>query len=312
MVTAPGQLSEAVGSAHETIALHDPMVLLTVMFAGQEMNNGASASFTVIVNEQIAIFPAASVAVYVIFVTPIGKTDPFAGPAVCITVTPAQLSLAVGVIQLTTALHDPGLFEVIIFNGQVTNVGFWLSVTVTVNEQVAVLPPASVAVKLTGVVPTGNNEPEGNPAVWVITTPGQLSLTAGAAQETIAPHNPGLLITLVLPGHEVNIGTWLSFTVTVNEQTLTLPLASVALYEIFVTPTGKTDPLGKPAVCVMATPAQLSLAVGATHEATELHNPGVLLKTMLDGQDVNTGSWLSVTVTVNAQTEMFPAASIAL
>jgi hypothetical protein len=51
-------------------------------------------------------------------------------------------------------------------------------VTVTVNEQVALLPDASVAVQVTVVVPNGNVEPGGG--VQTVVTPGQLSV-AGAA-----------------------------------------------------------------------------------------------------------------------------------
>ena len=50
------------------------------------------------------------------------------------------------------------------------------SVTVTVKEQVAVLPLASVAVKLFEVVPTGKVAPLANPEVWAKLTPAQLSL----------------------------------------------------------------------------------------------------------------------------------------
>src|SRR5687767_5591593 len=113
--------------------------------------------------------------------------------------------------------------------GQETKTGFSLSLTVTVNEHTLVFPPASVAVNEILVVPTGNNDPLGNPAVCVITVPGQLSFTAGATQFTMAPHKPGLLIALIFTGQDVNTGTWLSITVTVNEQTVTLPLASIAL-----------------------------------------------------------------------------------
>ena len=53
--------------------------------------------------------------------------------------------------------------------------GAWLSFTVTVNEQVAVFPLASVTRKLFVVVPIGKIEPEERPAVWVTICPGQLS-----------------------------------------------------------------------------------------------------------------------------------------
>jgi hypothetical protein len=52
-------------------------------------------------------------------------------------------------------------------------------VTVMVNEQVAVFPEASVAVQVTIVVPDGKLLPDGG--VQTAVTPGQLSLTVGAA-----------------------------------------------------------------------------------------------------------------------------------
>ena len=61
----------------------------------------------------------------------------------------------------------------LILAGQ-TIVGGCVSVTVTVKEQVAVLPDVSVAVAVTVVVPFGNVDPDGGFATTV--TPGQLSL----------------------------------------------------------------------------------------------------------------------------------------
>ena len=54
-----------------------------------------------------------------------------------------------------------------------------MSLTVTVNEQLAVLLLASVTLQLTVVVPVGKNEPDAGLQVGV-PTPGQLSLTVGA------------------------------------------------------------------------------------------------------------------------------------
>jgi len=64
------------------------------------------------------------------------------------------------------------------FAGQVI-VGGWVSLTVTVNLQLAGLPEASLTLQLTVVVPSGKNEPDdgvhiGAPAL------AQLSLTVGA------------------------------------------------------------------------------------------------------------------------------------
>jgi hypothetical protein len=54
------------------------------------------------------------------------------------------------------------------------------------------------------------------------------------------------------------VGFSTSFTVTVNVQELLFPLASVTKNVFVVVPTGKVEPLGKPAVCVVIAPGQLS------------------------------------------------------
>ena len=62
------------------------------MLAGQAIT-GFSVSLTVTVNEQLAVLPAASVAVLVTVVVPFGKVEPEGG--LLTTVTPGQLSVAV-------------------------------------------------------------------------------------------------------------------------------------------------------------------------------------------------------------------------
>jgi hypothetical protein len=71
------------------------------MLAGQVMI-GFSVSLTVTVNVQLAVLPAASVAVLVTVVVPFGKTEPDGG--LLTMVTSEQLSVAVGV-KFTTAEH---------------------------------------------------------------------------------------------------------------------------------------------------------------------------------------------------------------
>ena len=58
--------------------------------------------------------------------------------------------------------------------GQVI-VGAWLSFTVTLKEQVAVLPDASVTRNKLDVVPIGKVAPLARPASWATVCPGQLS-----------------------------------------------------------------------------------------------------------------------------------------
>ena len=86
-------------------------------------------------------------------------------------VTPGQLSLEAG-MKLTTVPESEAC--VTVMSGGQAIVGFSVSLTVTVKEQLAVLPEASVAVQVTAVVPFGNVEPDGGEQLVV--TPGQLSL----------------------------------------------------------------------------------------------------------------------------------------
>ena len=59
--------------------------------------------------------------------------------------------------------------------------------TVTVNEQLAGLPDASVTVQLTDVVPFANVDPEAGVQTGV-PTPGQLSVAVALAYVTTAEH----------------------------------------------------------------------------------------------------------------------------
>ena len=69
--------------------------------------------------------------------------------------TPAQLSLAVGAVQLTTAPHLSASVPWEMPLGQPLMTGGVLSVTVTVKGQVLELPAPSVALAVTVVVPIG-------------------------------------------------------------------------------------------------------------------------------------------------------------
>ena len=79
------------------------------------------------------------------------------------------------------------------------------SVTVTSNEQVAVFPEPSVAVKVTVDVPAGNALPEVGPAVWVTTGFGQLSVAMGVAKFTTASHAPGAADTEMSTGQVIDV-----------------------------------------------------------------------------------------------------------
>jgi len=75
----------------------------------------------------------------------------------------------------TTAVQRPGSVFTAMFVEQEMDGGS-LSLTVTVKLHETALLLVSVTVKLLVVIPLGKADPLGNPAVWVSTWPGQLSL----------------------------------------------------------------------------------------------------------------------------------------
>ena len=145
--TAPLKFTTAVGAPLHTAWLETGFTVGTGLI--------------VILNEQLAVFAEASVAVKVITVVPTGNTEPDAGPPVCVTTVPGQLSEETGVEKLTTWLpHNT------ILAGQVIT-GACVSFTVIVNEQVG---PAELET-FTVVVPLGKKEPEAGVAVMVPQVP---------------------------------------------------------------------------------------------------------------------------------------------
>ena len=125
------------------------------MFAGQ-LIAGAWRSCTVTVKLLVATRPEGSVAVAVTVVEPTAKVLPEAGLYTTVT---EQLSEAMAA-NVTGALHWPVALPTTMFAGG-TMVGFWLSLTVMRNEQVAVRPVGLVAVTTTVVMPGPKKLPEG-------------------------------------------------------------------------------------------------------------------------------------------------------
>jgi hypothetical protein len=143
----------------------------TVALGGQAAQTGVSASATVTVNVHVAVLPAPSVAVKELVVTPTAKLVPLAPPAVCAVVA-EQLSTPAGVVYTNTAPQSPASLMVLAFGGHVI-VGSSVSLTVTVNAQVAELLTASVARKVLVVTPTGKDAPLAKPALCVDGAPAQ-------------------------------------------------------------------------------------------------------------------------------------------
>ena len=160
-------------------------------------------------------------------------------------------------VTLKTALLPE---QTVLLVGAVVITGNWPSLTVTVNVQVDVLPEASVAVDVTVVVPRLKTLPEAGVLTTVV--PGQLSV-AVTVNGTVAVQDPIGVDTVMFAG-QVITGAWVSFTVTVNVQVAILPTASVALNTLVVVPIGNVLPLGRPWVCVVVTPGQLSTPTGVT------------------------------------------------
>jgi hypothetical protein len=183
--------------------------------------------------------PEASVFVQLTVVTPVGKVDPDAG--VQTAPKPGQLSAAVSDQVTLALLHWPASVLPVMFPGQVM-VGFSLSLMVTVKEQEAVLPAASMAVQFTVLTPLANVEPEGG--VQEALTPGQLSLAAGAVHVTLAVvHWPASVLATTLPG-QMMLGFCASLIMTVNVQLAVCPAASMAVHMTGLEPTLKVEPEG--------------------------------------------------------------------
>jgi hypothetical protein len=81
-----------------------------------------------------------------------------------------------------------------------------------------------------------------------------------AEKETTAEHKPAVVDVLILAGHLI-VGISVSLTVTVNEQVLLLPLASLTEQVTVVTPFGKVEP-DAGAQVTAPTLGQLSVADG--------------------------------------------------
>jgi len=180
--------------------------------------------------------------------------------------------------------------------------GAWLSVTVTLCVQVAVLPLPSVTVQVTVVVPSG----KATGALLVTEATEQLSPVAGVASTTLVAVQP-LLVVAVTAAAQVMVGFTLSVTVTVCVQVAVLPLPSVTVQVTVVVPSGKATG----ASLVTEATEQLSIAVGVTKTVVAVH-PALATSCTLAGQFM-VGFSLSITVTVWLQgIETFPFWSVAV
>ena len=145
----PGQLSSAAGGVQVTtvLAVMAPGPVPAVRSVGMPTMTGLSTSLTLTVWVALALLPAASVAVQVIVVEPVGKASPSAPPSLRTptSLTPGALSLAVVPRLATRAPHWPPSVGAVTFAPRAMT-GFVSSTTVTGNDWLTVWPAASVAV----------------------------------------------------------------------------------------------------------------------------------------------------------------------
>jgi hypothetical protein len=132
VIVGTPQLSVPVAVPMAAVDVHKPASVFIVTLAGHVIV-GFSLSTTVTNCVQVTKFPAPSVDVHVTVVFPIGK---LAGASFVIVGTP-QLSVPVAVPIDAVDVHCPASVLIVTAPGQVI-VGFSLSTTVTVNEQVTV------------------------------------------------------------------------------------------------------------------------------------------------------------------------------
>jgi hypothetical protein len=85
-------------------------------------------STTVTVNEDVTLFPAASVALYVmVVVVPTVKLEPLTGPLKRMILAPELASVTDGEVHVTLARQTPASFAWVILAGRFAIAGFVLS-----------------------------------------------------------------------------------------------------------------------------------------------------------------------------------------
>lgn len=122
--TGTPQLSVAVGGVQVAMAWQEAFAF-SVIFEGHPVRTGFVTSLTITLNVQTDEFKAASVAVYFTCVVPMLKRFP--GLWVLASVSPPQLSEAVGTDQVATAWHDALALTIISVEGHPVIIGAALS-----------------------------------------------------------------------------------------------------------------------------------------------------------------------------------------
>lgn len=196
----------------------------TVWLEAQVVMVGAVTSMTVKVVVHVVVLPAASATVSVIVLAPRTPAEPAAGDWV--TEAMPQLSLATTpAVKFGTAAEQLLSALALWAAGHEVMTGAVVSWTVIVTVQVEELPAASVAVRVTGKLPTVTGVPAGND--WVTTGVLQLSVTEALPVMSGKTAAQNSFTDTVLAGAQLaKTGGVVSETVKVVVQVTVLPAAS--------------------------------------------------------------------------------------
>src|SRR6185437_4663441 len=159
--TTPATASVAVGFVYVTTV---PPGAAFAFTSGAGPKTGGKLSWTVTLNDLLALLPAPSVAVQTTVVSPMAKVEP--EPGTQLTGTEAPRSVAVGVPNVT--VRPPGdVASTEMSLGTLLITGSVVSWTMTLKEVEAGLPFPSLASHSTEVVPIAKVEPDTGEQVTV-------------------------------------------------------------------------------------------------------------------------------------------------
>ena len=232
--TTPATASVAVGFVYVTTV---PPGAAFAFTSGAGPKTGGKLSWTVTLNDLLALLPAPSVAVQTTVVSPTANVDP--DPGTQLTGTDAPRSVAVGVLKVTVRpLDDVASWEMSL--GTLLITGSVVSWTLTLNDADEVFPCVSVAEQATVVVVIPKVDPDAGEHVTPA-GPDTASLAVGLVNVTTAPE-PDVASVVTLPGTPLITGPIVSTTLTVNDADESLPCESLALQVTVVLPSPNTVP----------------------------------------------------------------------
>ena len=267
---------------------------------------GGVRSATVTGKLVVPVFPAASCAVQVTTVVPIGKPLFEGGEHMTTGIAPLTRSKAVGrvyprvvpALVFASKVGSAGTFE---------NAGAVVSTTFTLKLALAVFPVESRPVQPTVVVPSPNVLPDAG--VQLTAGAGSTLSTAVTVKVTAAPEGP-VASAVLFPG-VLRVGAAESVTVIVKVPLAWFPEKSVAVQVTVVVPRAKVLPdAGEhPTVGLGST---LSVAPGLEYVTEAPPGPDAAA-VLFDGMPVSPGLTVSTTVTLNVPAGLvLPELSLAL